>query len=301
MSASTESIVTSQVEKKIRPVIIVPVHKETPTPAELVSIRQLGRIMTGRKIFVLSPQALNTKSYKDLLPGAEDLKVDPAWMGSIRAYNQMMIAPMLYRRLRDYTHMLLHEPDAILLRDELDHWCTQPYDYIGAPWLYWDESEGCAKFGGGANGGLSLCNLDAMRRVTSSWKRWHSWRHVMGDLVAGAKGDRFKFRRGMVAAYPGGLLRGAHRLYSTGWDIFWTTVVPPLQPDFRKAPPEVCVHFFWELASYICYEITKHQLPFGLHAWPKYDFGFLRPHMINCGIDFSGFDMSGSGIDPTSG
>jgi hypothetical protein len=271
----------------IRPVIVVPVHKSVPTALEIVSLRQLGRIMAGRNIVVVSPQTIDTQTYRQWLPDAVDLKVEPHWMESVRAYNSMMISPLIYTHLQNYTHMLLHEPDAILLSDDLDAWCAEPYDYIGAPWL----AEGIPNLTKkGANGGLSLCNLAAMRHVTSSWQRWHSWRHEMGDLLEGVRGDRFKWRRGLLAAYPGGLLRGAHRFYATGWDIFFSTVVPPLVPEFRMAPPEVCVWFAWELSSFVCIRYTQGQLPLGLHAWAKYDFDFLKPHMVAAGVDFTGME-----------
>lgn len=284
----TDPSTISRGDGSIRPVIVVPVHKAVPTALETVSLRQLGKIMVGRNIVLVSPKGIDTQIYKRLIAGAEDLKVEPHWMASIKAYNRMMISPLLYTSLQDYSHMLLHEPDAILLSDDLDFWCAQPFDYIGAPWLRQDDSEFGASLAAGANGGLSLCNLAAMRRVTTSWQRWHSWRHVMGDLFEGVRGDTFKLRRGLLAAYPGGLLRGAHRFYATGWDLFFTCVVPPLVPDFRLAPPDVCVRFAWELASFICIRYTDGDLPFGLHAWAKYDFEFLRPYMIGAGVDFTG-------------
>ena len=62
--------------------------------------------------------------------------------------------------------MLILQTDAIILRDELDYWCAQPFDYIGAPWrsnLKIHLNTG--RFSGGneqqinlhvGNGGLSL-------------------------------------------------------------------------------------------------------------------------------------------------
>lgn len=215
-------------------------------------------------------------------------------MASIRDYNRLMISPMIYHHhlLRGYSHMLLHEPDAVVLKDELEYWCQQPYDFIGSPWTQEDPSAlaGVALCRG-ANSGFSLTNLATMRRVTSSWVRWHSWRHVLGDLFHGLKErNPAKFRRGLVAAYPGGLLRGAHRLYSTGWDIFFTYLVPSVFPEFRLAPPEVCVRFAWETGTYACRVYTNGIPPLGLHAWMKYEPTQMLELMQSLGVDCSGYE-----------
>jgi hypothetical protein len=47
-------------------------------------------------------------------------------MASVQAYNKMMISPLVFNALDGYTHMILHEPDAIVIRDEIDYWCNQP-------------------------------------------------------------------------------------------------------------------------------------------------------------------------------
>jgi hypothetical protein len=275
-------------------VIVVPVHRPAPTANERIGLRQLGRLMHGRPIVLVSPETLDSSGYREWLPSAVNLKVAPHWMESIRAYNRMMISPLIYNHplLSGYSHMLLHEPDAVLLKDELDQWSEEPYDFIGSPWTRQDpKALAGVALCQGANSGLSLTNLAAMRRVTSSWLRWHSWRHVLGDLYYGIlERNRSKLRRGLVAAYPGGLLRGAHRLYNTGWDIFFTYVVPSMVPYFRVAPPDVCVRFGWETGTYACKAYTNGVPPFGLHAWTKYEPEDMIALMQSLGVDCEGYE-----------
>ena len=274
-------------------VIVVPVHRSQPIPSELIGLRQLGKLMSRRPIIIVSPLTIDTQAYHQLLPHSCDLKVSPQWMQSNRAYNSMMISPLLYKHhlLRGYSHMLLHEPDAVLLKDELAQWIDEPYDFIGSPWTQQDaDALAGVALCPGANGGLSLTNLEAMRRVTSSWLRWHSWKHVFGDLFYGlVERDCLKIRRGLIAAYPGGLLRGAYRLYNTGWDIFFTYLVPSLLPEFRVAPPNVCVRFGWETGTYACQLYTGGQPPFGLHAWMKYEPLQMLELMQSMGVDCTGY------------
>lgn len=167
-----------------KPVVIVPVHRQSPTAEETISLRQWSRVMAAREIVVLSPRHIDVGRYRELMPAAFHQRVDPSWMASHAAYNRMIISPLLSRIFQGYSHMLLHEPDSIVLSDVLNHWCEQPYDYIGAPWFTPGRSGEGEMMNAGGNSGFSLFRLAAMRRVTSSWRRWYPLRYVLADLRA---------------------------------------------------------------------------------------------------------------------
>jgi hypothetical protein len=118
-----------------RPVVVIPVHRARPSRFETVSLRQCGKILANRDIVILASKNVDLAAYQELLPRAVDLRVEPHWMASVQAYNKMMISPLVFNALDGFTHMILHEPDAIVIRDEIDYWCNQPFDYIGAPWF----------------------------------------------------------------------------------------------------------------------------------------------------------------------
>jgi len=274
--------------QSVHPVIVVPTHRENPTPEESISLRQLGRVMGDREIVILSPRHLDLGRTMELLPKAGQVRVDPCWMDSHGAYNRMIISPLLCHIFAGYSHLLLHEPDSIVLSDRLDHWCLQPYDYIGAPWFTPRSSGEGAELIPGGNSGFSLFRLAAMKRVTSSWRRWYPLRYTLGDFRSCLRGNPDGLRKGLLGLYPGGLLKGAHRLYSSFCDQYWSLMVPSIDKRFRVAPSDVAVRFSWEKWSFLCMEMCRGHLPFGLHAWAKYDFDFLLPHFIAAGVDLSG-------------
>lgn len=210
-----------EVSRPISPVIVVPTHRNQPTTEEEISLRQLARIMGHREIVVLTPHDIDVGVYREILPTSSHVGVHPRWMASHASYNRMIISPLLASLFRGYPHLLLCEPDSLVLADSLDHWCQQPYDYIGAPWFQPNPSqEGAATFIPGANSGFSLFRLSAMRKITSSWRRWYPVKHALGDLRSSLRGNRKQFRKGMLGLYPGGLLRGAHLLYSSLCDQY---------------------------------------------------------------------------------
>lgn len=274
----------------IRPLVLIPVHKRIPDALERISLRQCGKVLGHHDVCLLAPDGLDLSVYAALLPTAVDIRVDPAWMSSRDAYNRMMISPRLYERLADYSHLLVHEPDAIVFRDELLDWCAGGHDYIGAPWF-----EGFRTASPGlriecvGNFGLSLHRLDAIRQVLSSSGRWYPVRYIVRDLVAGwLKRDVSRFRRAWRARGGLGQLRHAWRGYGDNCDLFWALVVPPVFASYRVAPVEAAMRFAWEVHPRVCMSLCQDRLPFGLHAWARYDLAFLWPHMLAAGVDMSG-------------
>src|SRR5262249_12461078 len=117
------------------PIVVIPVHKPYPTRDEIVSIRQCGKVFRNKKIAFLAPERLDLRPYFSITPHASEIRVSNKWMGSISSYNSLMMSTEFYKLLNNYTHLLIHEPDAIVVNDELDSWCLQEIDFIGAPWF----------------------------------------------------------------------------------------------------------------------------------------------------------------------
>lgn len=270
----------------LQPIVVVPVHKPQPDPTEVVSIRNCGIVFQGRHICFVAPEQLDLRKYQALVPNAGQIRVPRGWMASIGAYNSMMISPDFFERVKDFTHVLIHEPDAIVLRDELDHWCAQPFDYIGAPWFVTNPGEGGAlepTYVG--NYGFSLMRVSAARDVLASQKRWYPMSKVFADAILGFFGNPALLKRAKLAAGSAGQLHGACRLYGPNCDIFWSFAVPALHPDFEIAGPAEALKFSWEAFPARCLELSGGEPPFGVHAWAKIDPAFMFPFLSANGID----------------
>ena len=121
-----------------RAAVVVPTHREFPTPTEEIGLRRCAEV-SKHPIILVTPESLPIRAYQKILPIYQHIKIGTEWMSSVRAYNKLMISGKMFAQLDDFSHALIHEPDAILLDDQTDHWCTQPIDYIGAPWFTVDE------------------------------------------------------------------------------------------------------------------------------------------------------------------
>jgi|SRR5271170_3349345 len=269
------------------PIILIPVHKQLPSDLEVVSLRQCGRCFARKALALLAPAGLDLSSYQEFFPSARVIRVEAKWMDSVRSYNRMMINPMIYRSFSHHSHILVHEPDAMVLRDELDFWCEQPYDYIGAPWFegYMNAKPDAPLLGAG-NFGFSLHRPAVMLKILRERQRWYGRAELRMDLSRILRaGEANRLTRVLRGVGRAGTLRGASKIYEENCDIFWGQLVPKLVRNFRVAPPEVAVKFSWEVVPSRCYTLSNGDLPFGLHAWARYDFGFLKPLLERSGVE----------------
>ncbi|MBL4883751.1 MAG: hypothetical protein JKY95_04320 [Planctomycetaceae bacterium] len=62
----------------------------------------------------------------------------------------------------------------------------------------------------------------------------------------------------------------AHKL-KINEDRFWSEVVPVRFPWFQIPSPFEAVSFAFEVNPRKCFELNGSELPFGCHAWEKYD------------------------------
>lgn len=237
--------------ENIRPLVLIPLHKSEPSANEVISLVQCARVFKNRDIAILCPDNISLEHYKTYFPSFEKITVDPFWMASVRSYNKLMSSPWIWTQCDQYSHLLIHEPDAIALRDDLDYWCLRNYDYIGAPWLEgWDFAKPDANIIAVGNFGFSLHRLDFHRALLSSGVNTH-WFNYLGNC-----------------------------------DLFWSFEASK-HYQMSIAPFEEAVQFAWEAAPARCYEISGKVTPFGIHAWARYDLDFVKPFLEEAGVLFA--------------
>ncbi|MVM35208.1 hypothetical protein GO755_34615 [Spirosoma sp. HMF4905] len=177
--------------------------------------------------------------------------------------------------------------DAFVFRDELMEWCRKGYDYIGAPWLEgWSMATPTSPFIGVGNGGFSLRKISSLLKVSNSFSYifWPSelWK---------------KFQAVSSRDKPAALVDLAKNLTIRNntfhWfndrakteDVFWGMFVKRNFTWFTIPDAEEATQFSIEAQPQRLHELNQHQLPFGCHAWWKYDLEFWRPFIREFGYD----------------
>ncbi len=257
---------------------LAPIYGEALTADDHVALAHVRAHLLGVPCYQLSPASLRLR-----VPGLTHMPWPDECFTGIPAYNRMMLSAGLYSALSGYEYLLVCQLDALVLSGEIALWCAAGYDYVGAPWLR-DPKHPEQGFSRAGNGGFCLRRVSAFLSVLG--QRGRSWAAMgravcapLPDLVAVAPRQRWRKRMRIARAVSVGVEQYLAR-YGVHEDQFWSDRAHLFDPAFRVAPPDVAVGFAFEVAPRYCYEANRRRLPFGCHAWAKYDRAFWEPYLI---------------------
>lgn len=179
-------------------------------------------------------------------------KVPSEWMRSIASYNEMMMSEAFYKRFLKYRYILIYQLDAFVFSDKLREFCQYGYDYIGAPWI-------------------------------SGWFRYISsdrcvWRVGNGGLSLRKVDSCLRL-----------LKKGEQTTYTGNEDIFFSISDGK---DFKVAPLDIALKFAFEREVEKCFKLNNEELPFGCHAWERYNLEFWKPFIEAFGYRVSTMFLS---------
>lgn len=232
-----------------RIVVLVPVYKRLPDALEIRSLDVSLAALAGRDIRFVGPAGLDRGFYAARYPAVAFEAHDASHFASIAGYNRLLLSPAFYERYGAHDFLLVLQTDAVVLRDELDHWCAQPFDYVGAPWPTPVELQiNLDRFGGPngrlvratvGNGGLSL------RRIAACV--------------------------GLLAEFP----QACHYFTHSGSseDLYFS-LMGPLSNGFVLPNEITASTFAMEMQPSVYFEINGGREPMGGHAWWKYEPAF---------------------------
>lgn len=253
-------------------IVIVPVYKPELKEAELASLSQCLSILGSHEIRLTGPEGLDLSVYRTVFErfGKELVyeAFEPDYFSSVVGYNKLMLSKCFYKRFECWEYMLIYQLDAWVFRDELDAWCAKGYDYIGAPWLKLDrkvDEQNCG------NGGFSL------RRIASFIALFDHKGAIWGYKGLACR-HRYRGPRHKVQLILKGLLGYKNRLEDfiekgdENEDLFFAALKHKKKRPFRIPLTREAMFFSFEEAPAMLYERTGHTLPFGCHAWEKWEY-----------------------------
>lgn len=252
------------------------------TPDEEISLRHLVHFLGKYDKYFIAAQG--TRFSRE---GFETAAFPARYFGSARAHARLQLSEEFYARFAGYKYILMYHLDALALSDQLAEWCDTDLDYIGAPWLTCDDSPWVTQPRVG-NGGFALMRIDGFLNVIRSRRR-----AVAADESWKLRAATPPHRR--LVHWPKNVLKRLPPFNSVAWemrrwpsrpggrgnsDYFWSDEAVKYWPDFKVAPVDTALRFAFEVAPRLCFERTNHQLPFGCHAWPRYDRAFWEPYLL---------------------
>lgn len=259
--------------------VVVPLSdRDTLTPDEHISLRHVLRYLGRYDKYFVAPDGV-TPPHRDFA-----VKRFPRrFFGSAAAHTRLMLSPEFYRTFRDYEYILLHHLDALALEDQLEAWCATGIDYVGPPWLPCEDLP-WARVARVGNGGFSLRRVESFLRVIGSSRRRAIPRR-RPERIAASTPRLVRYRK-MLKTYlerlpPFTGARWRMRNWRGNEDLFWSLEAVHYYPSFRVASVEEGLRFAFEAAPRLCFEMNGGKLPFGAHAWPKYDRAFWEPYLLS--------------------
>jgi hypothetical protein len=231
----------------MKPIIIIPLYKEKLTELDMISLVQCCKILGKYDISLVCPSGLNVKEYSGVLDKFgtrfEIQEFDKSFFESTKTYNLLLLSADFYKRFSQYYFMLIYQLDAYVFRDELDYWCEQGYDFIGAPWNKHDFLRNKLKLlEVGVNGGFSLRKISSFIKVLELGGAGKG-KEIMNKFIKSGRNE----------------------------DGFFSAQAKMIEPAFKVAPYDVAMNFSFEYKPEKLYKMTGHKLPFGCHAWAKYN------------------------------
>lgn len=267
--------------------IVIPIYKERPTDIENSSFLQCLKIFKKRPIRLICPNSLNVEYYEKLLSKNSDIswkieRFSEKYFTSIEGYNKLLLSKSFYKRFKEFQFIQIYQLDAWVFRDDLDYWCSQNYDFIGAPWFE-EYKQGNLNFTTVGNGGFSLRKVKSALKILSSHKRIESLKVIFKkewEIPYNFNGRIGSFIK-LIKIFCF-LKNNTHHWFNDfnkNEDLFWSTIANELFKWYRIPDPGKALQYSFELNPSFLFEKNNYKLPFGCHAWEKYEPEFWKQHI----------------------
>jgi hypothetical protein len=267
--------------------IVIPVYREKLTADENISVRHLLQFLGKYDIYLVAPEGLAPP-----LPGFDVKRFSREFFRNTVTYSALLLSREFYEAFNDYSFILIYQLDALVFSDQLMQWCERSWHYIGAPWINSAAADFVDEPAVG-NGGFSLRKVESFLRVINT----DGFEAELERYQPALKGDQYyqpaAQRLTISERFVGRITRLSGRelsapppdakqdpYYGINEDYFWSFKAVKYWSEFKIAPVEEALRFSFEVEPRRCYALNDFRLPFGCHAWNKYDRKFWKPFLL---------------------
>jgi len=251
-------------------VVVVPLYKNQLTANEFQSLVQCDNTLNSHDKTFIAPEGLDISLITKQFPSFQITLFQQHWFLSPDTYSRLLLTKSFYEIFIRYSHLLIYQLDAFVFRDSLLDWCSQDYDYVGAPWL-------------GKNWPNTFLGHINQRLTSPPLFRLLSWKMLIQRRLLTKKHNLvgnggLSLRR--VNSAIDTLDSLAHYAMQWSWneDTFWGIFAPNRRRQYKVPPANIAASFALELEPRLGFEMNNQTLPFGCHAWWSIDPTFWRPY-----------------------
>lgn len=268
--------------------VVIPIYKSSLTSDEKDSFERCLKILGSHPISIFTFKKLDLSNYEEIAQkyGVSIIKkyFAPKFFDGIKGYNKLVRNYKFYKTYENYEFILIYQLDAWVFSDSLLHWCQKDYDYIGAPWCKKNEPPTEDNpFVLSGNGGFSLRKTQWFINVLSSKKKIFTPKGIQ-QKIQGLENQNGIKKTIRLIGYKTGILNRIFTINNSSRleDWFWIENFANTDSFFPLSvpKPEISMFFAFEQWGGVLYEKTKGVLPFGAHAYKKYQYNeFWKNHI----------------------
>lgn len=251
---------------------------------EKISMRQMRHHLGRYEKFLIVPEGLDIQ-----FDGFQTIHFPRRFFGSAAAHGRLLNTPEFYRHFEDYEFIFFHHLDALAFSDQLEEWCERDLDYIGPPWIKCPDSPWIDRPRVG-NGGFTLLRVSKALAALRSRHLAHPTTYWLDLFTHHATASSIARLERIQNLFPFSII--VRRLLKE-WretedpvpnnrnnDVFWSDLASYFLPDFKVASLEDGLRFAFEVSPRLCLEMNGGKMPFGCHAWARYDRAFWEPFLV---------------------
>ncbi len=266
--------------------VIIHLHTTTLNPYDTFNLKNNLDVLKDYPSIFVCPNEFEITKLSIKLPKKYHIEYfSNNYFKNAKGYNKLLLSKSFYSRFLNYDYILICQTDVLILKDELLAWCTQDFDYIGAPWISAKEKNNYAILGVG-NGGLSLrrvaAHLDTLNakniylnnQLLESLPVWFNIKTMLCLKVVAKLVAVFKW----INAIKLFLWCFSRTDKFLNEDIFWCGYGQFFNPKYTVSSVEKALAFAFETEPEFCFKKNNHKLPFGVHKWYVYDKEFWIHH-----------------------
>ncbi|AFK04056.1 hypothetical protein Emtol_2923 [Emticicia oligotrophica DSM 17448] len=267
--------------------VIIPIYQDKLSQFEQISLSQGMRVLGHYPIIVVKPQTLNLSLLQEQYPQITFESFDDSFFKSTLTYNRLLLSEEFYSRFLAHEFMLIYQLDAFVFRDELEYWCQQGYDYIGAPWRIEIDFDSKIK---------EL--IWHFKRKIALWFDLKEELHgkygpkeIIMKRAVGNGGFSLRRTKKLLSLIPKNKAKieeylekvKTHPAYNE--DMFWGIEMNRFWPNLRIPNWRTALKFGVEHLPQKAFQLNG-GLPFGCHAWDIYETEFWKKEIEKFGYKF---------------
>ena len=254
--------------------VVIPIYQTSLSAEESFSIRNAASVLAKHDIYFVGPARLSKFLAELSTQFGRPIRYKTfpdQYFAGIAGYNDLMLSSMFYRALTDYQYILIAQTDSLVFRDELDDWAAKGYSYIGAPWFVgFTQPIKPLRLDCVGNGGFSLRNTADFLRVLDRPRVFKNT--LMESWPGSGISNTYRY----IKDYHSFVYKDLHLNIDVNEDLFWSLFVAPRCEFFTIPKASESVSFAFEAHPEYLFELNHHKLPFGCHAWERYNPEFWK-------------------------